>query len=281
MDRTGIRTFRTVAADGTEVHAEYVRGASSSTAVLIHGFGENSSAWLDTSAAMSDLCSTLRIDLRGHGDSAASPGGSYHLELYVADVRAVLDHLELERVILIGHSMGAWIAAHIAARWPERARALALVDIGPETDTRTQASIFDGLEQRMRRYATVGEYTNWLLENRQLLTPEAAGVLAQASLRQVDGAYELKIDPALAQRRDLGLRSGFAELEGLLRRVSCPSVVIRGAASAFLTAPVARSIAALLPKCEALTVPRAGHSVMTDNPTAFSRALRAFVTSTL
>jgi pimeloyl-ACP methyl ester carboxylesterase len=83
--------------------------------------------------------SVLAPDLRGRGDSAALPG-PYGIAAHVADLISVLDHLDVERVVLVGHSMGAYVAARIAAEHPARAAGLVLVDGGTPSDLTEEAA---------------------------------------------------------------------------------------------------------------------------------------------
>jgi len=72
---------------------------------------------------------SLVPDLRGRGASAGLPG-PYGLDTHVADLVAVLDHWGVERAVLAGHSLGAWVAARAAAAHPERSAGVVLVDGG-------------------------------------------------------------------------------------------------------------------------------------------------------
>src|SRR3712207_6672481 len=67
------------------------------------------------------------VDLRGRGDSD-KPESGYGLEAHAADVLRVLDHLGLRDAVLTGHSMGAFVALKTALAYPERVRALVLLD---------------------------------------------------------------------------------------------------------------------------------------------------------
>jgi pimeloyl-ACP methyl ester carboxylesterase len=77
--------------------------------------------------------SMLAPDLRGRGESAALPG-LYGFAQHVADLLAVLDHVRVQRVVLAGHSMGAYVAARLAAEHSERVVGLVMVDGGVSFD---------------------------------------------------------------------------------------------------------------------------------------------------
>jgi lipase len=74
--------------------------------------------------------SVLAPDLRGRGGSRQLPG-PYGLDAHVADLAALLDEVGTETVTVVGHSMGAAIATHLAIRHPERVSRLVLIDGGP------------------------------------------------------------------------------------------------------------------------------------------------------
>ena len=77
--------------------------------------------------------SLIAPDLRGRGASNELHG-PYGMAAHAADLVAVLDHLEVSRAVVVGHSMGAWIAATLAARYPDRVSSVILVDGGlPQT----------------------------------------------------------------------------------------------------------------------------------------------------
>jgi 3-oxoadipate enol-lactonase len=96
--------------------------------VLLHGLGEGSADWDGVAPAFARHCRVYAPDLRGHGRSDWP--GAYSVELMRADVLGFLDALGLDRVDLIGHSMGGLVACLLAQQRPLRVRALILEDIG-------------------------------------------------------------------------------------------------------------------------------------------------------
>lgn len=104
-------------------------GEQSAAGLAIHGITSNSRSWVAVARALGDQASLVAVDLRGRGRSNELPG-PYSLDTHVEDMLAVLDHLELERALLVGHSLGAYIASRFAVRHPDRVRAVVLVDGG-------------------------------------------------------------------------------------------------------------------------------------------------------
>jgi lipase len=110
--------------------------------LAIHGITGNGMVWRSVArdVTRSTQISVLAPDLRGRGESGALPG-PYGIGAHVADMLAVLDHVGVERAVLVGHSMGAYVAARFAAEHPERAAGLVLVDGGiPVCDLTEQAA---------------------------------------------------------------------------------------------------------------------------------------------
>ncbi|MDX1757209.1 MAG: alpha/beta fold hydrolase [Marinobacter sp.] len=90
------------------------------TLVMLHGFGGNKDNWVRMAGRLSDEFNIYAIDLPGHGDSSKELSLGYRLQDQVRHLEAILDHLELERVHLMGNSMGGAITALYAAQYPER-----------------------------------------------------------------------------------------------------------------------------------------------------------------
>ncbi|HVR10475.1 MAG TPA: alpha/beta hydrolase [Thermoanaerobaculia bacterium] len=99
--------------------------------LAMHGIASNLMAWraVARETARGGQVAILAPDLRGRGESSGLPA-PYGLGAHVADMLAVMDHLGVRRAVLAGHSMGAYLAARIAAEHPERVASLVLVDGG-------------------------------------------------------------------------------------------------------------------------------------------------------
>jgi lipase len=99
--------------------------------VAIHGITASHETWRAMARAIrrrTDAC-VLAPDLRGRGRSAALPPPP-SFATHTDDILALLDHLGISRALLVGHSMGAYVAAAVAAEHPERVSGVVLVDAG-------------------------------------------------------------------------------------------------------------------------------------------------------
>jgi pyruvate dehydrogenase E2 component (dihydrolipoamide acetyltransferase) len=117
--------YETIEVDGIRVR--YSRqGSGEKTVVLLHGFGGDLDNWLFNVGPLADAAEVVAVDLPGHGESAVSlPGTS--VEALARFVAAFLDGLGIDRAHLVGHSLGAAVAAQLALDHPERVAGLGLI----------------------------------------------------------------------------------------------------------------------------------------------------------
>lgn len=96
--------------------------------LLVHGMAGEAGFWSSTIRALGPAYRLIVPELRGHGRSAQPADGNYSIGGCDADLAAVIDGLELERVVLVGHSYGASVAMAAAAQRPERVAGMLLLD---------------------------------------------------------------------------------------------------------------------------------------------------------
>src|SRR5262252_4399842 len=105
-----------------DLHEESPTPSNSLPIVFVHGMVGYTGFWNSALAACADRRRAVALDLRGHGNSGAPRHGAYDVESCANDVVAVLDALDLERVVLVGHSYGAFVKTETAARRPNAVR---------------------------------------------------------------------------------------------------------------------------------------------------------------
>ena len=242
--------------------------------IAIHGFAEGAFVWeplLDS--ANHEFC-VVAPDLRGHGDSEWDPEARYAVADYTRDIECLIDTIGGGPLILIGHSLGGRIALELAASGSFDVRGLILVDFSFIYSPELSARVADEFHANQRDYASPGQFATLLKTRRPLLSELAAQRAAVRTLRRCDdGWFRLKADPAIRLDREKTQHS-----VAMLSRVPCPALVIRGAWSAVLSAQVAAETAALLPDATVTSVERAGHAVMSDNPSGFIQAALPAIT---
>src|SRR5215213_9322475 len=136
-------------------------GEGTEPVVCLHGITAQHRAFNAAARYLGPSHSLVGVDLRGRGDSD-KPESGYGLETHASDVIRVLDYLGLDRAILVGHSMGAFVALEAALSFPDRVRALVLLDGGwprvessaremTEEEKEEAAALEEGLARAFRR----------------------------------------------------------------------------------------------------------------------------------
>src|SRR5690606_23346973 len=94
--------------------------------VFLHGFPHSRALWHNQLAALSGVARCIAPDLRGFGQSDAA--GPWTMDRYADDVLELLNALQIQRAIIVGLSMGGYIAMACWRRFPDRVRALVFMD---------------------------------------------------------------------------------------------------------------------------------------------------------
>jgi pimeloyl-ACP methyl ester carboxylesterase len=278
------RSIQLPGADGLILHA--LEWSQEGTLLLfLHGFGNSSRVWDDCAPSLAPHYRVIALDQRGHGDSDRDPEQRYEPASMARDVEAVLAALGAQRVVLVGHSMGGRVSMEFAGTHPEMLAGLVLVDIGPESDPRGIVRISLEVQEQDWSFESVAEYRRVLTRQYPETAPEVLSRMAEHWTRQrPDGRFELKLDPSFNSRRSAAPPAERAAAEKLdaqrvwdiLRKLPCPALVVRGAASDILSPEIADRMVEAIPNATLAVVPRAAHSVMLDNPEGFRRELCRF-----
>ena len=246
--------------------------------VLLHGGAQTAHSWDDFAPVVRADYHVYALDQRGHGDSDWAADGDYTRHTQAEDVAAFVAERGIAPHLLAGLSMGGINAITYTARYPERVRALIIVDVGPEIEHKGQENIqgfvgidaldsFEAFVERAHRFNPRRSLDNL----RQRLSH---------NLKQLpSGQWTWKFDQT---RRGSGsLRSSLKpeELWQDVGTIRCPTLIVRGGESDILSPAAATRLQAAIPDSRLAVVPGAGHSVMGDNPDGFAAAVQAFLQS--
>lgn len=238
--------------------------------LLLHGFTGSAAEWYDLLPTLAHGRRVIMPDLIGHGASEAPDDPArYTMERCVADLLAVLDHLELAQVDLLGYSMGGRVALHLAAAAPERINRLILESASPgiadSAERAARAVADDALADRI-----VAEGLEWFVDHwasiplfaSQSALPEAVRV-AQRERRLAQRARGL----ANALR---GMGAGRQEsLWDVLDQIALPTLLISGELD-HKYVDIGAAMAARMSQVQHVVVPAAGHTVHLEQPQAFN-----------
>jgi pimeloyl-ACP methyl ester carboxylesterase len=110
----------------TGIELEFAERGRGEALLLLHGYADSWYSWDGVLQALPETLRAVAPSQRGHGDSQ-KPAAGYELERFAEDAVALLDHLGIRRAVVCGHSMGSFIAQHLALAHPERVAGLVLV----------------------------------------------------------------------------------------------------------------------------------------------------------
>lgn len=113
-------------------------GQGPRTFLCLHGLVDSARIWKRLAPGLAERGETVLLDQRGHGRSGAPPG-PFEREELADDVTAVLDALELERAVLVGHSLGGIVSLTTALRHPDRVSGLILLGTASQCSEKAAA----------------------------------------------------------------------------------------------------------------------------------------------
>src|SRR3954468_5922902 len=245
--------------DGVNIYYE-VHG-SGPPLLLTHGYSSPSVMWQGQIEALSKHHKLVLWDMRGHGQSDyPDDPAAYSEALTVADMSALLDEIGAESAIAGGLSLGGYMSLAFYRAYPERVRALLIIDTGPGFKK-------DGARDawNKRAHETGDRFEREGLAVLQSLSRERSTV----SHRDASGLARAARG-MLAQRNSRVIES--------LPGITVPTLVVVGADDApFLAA--SDYMAAKIPGAKKVVIPAAGHAVNIDQPQAFLDALLPFLDS--
>jgi len=176
--------------------------------IFVHGFGHNRSVWQKVAGELPDGLRPISVDLRGHGESPWSPGGAYDLVDYASDLPLLLDALDLERAVVVGHSLGGNVSTLFAAAESSRVEALVLVDTGPALEIGGLSHVVEEVGNATRTYRSIADFEAQLRGIHPSGDLEVVSELARTGLVQrVDGLFEVGIDPGVLAKSDSRTRA--------------------------------------------------------------------------
>lgn len=244
--------------------------------ILLHGGALTAHTWDVVAMGLQSEFRCIAPDLRGHGDSEWAPDGDYSPDAFRQDLEALLAHLEIQRSVLIGNSLGGATALRYTAHRPasEQPDALVLVDIGPEMreEGRNRLRAFTG---GPRELDSVDEFVERAMTFNPQRRPESLRRSLLNNLRQLpSGKWTWKYDPnRFGTRPMLSTADRWADV----RRVSCPTLVVRGGRSDMFLDEDAEKLASSLSDGRWIRIDGASHTVQSDRPVALVAALREFL----
>ncbi len=228
--------------------------------VFLHGFPFDHSIWHPLVPHLEKRARLILPDLRGHGQSPA-PEGVYTMRAMAEDVVRLLDRLEVDKAVIVGHSMGGYVSLAFAHAYPGRLAGLGLVatQAGADSPERRQARLKAARLVPRRGVKPVVDGMIAKVTSRPELLPQLTELMMRANPIGVVGALR-----GMAERPDM---------IGLLADITAPAVVLAGARDQLVTMEAMKMMAQMLPKGWLVEIEDGGHMPMMESPEAVAEAL--------
>ena len=245
-------------------------GVGEKCVVLLHGYLESMYVWDDFTSLLTPSVRVITVDIPGHGISEVK--GEVHTMEMVADVlHEMLNSLGIEKVTMVGHSMGGYVSLAFCARYPEQLEGLVLLSSSPNPDTdlkkenrrREIALVRAGKKDALARVAPEAGFAE---HNRRRLKSYIDDLVECVHITEDDGIVAL-----------LGGMIERVDQNEMLRKCGVPQLFILGKHDAYIPVEVAEAIIANNPQAEVAWLENSGHMGFIEEPEACAEALLKFV----
>lgn len=263
--------------DGLRLYAKsYGPNDAPLTVLCMHGLTRNHKDFEPMISALDSPCRYISVDVRGRGKSERDPNPDNYSPLkYAEDMVALLDELKLQKVVLVGTSMGGVISMFLMKMIPDRILGVVINDVGPVVE---QAGL-----KRISTYASQPKpVRDWASAARAVAASQACafpGNLEDDWLAFARRTYVEQEDGGIIPDYDAAIMNSFsAKRPGLLVRLAVwklfsemkrrPLLILRGEISDVLGRATAKRMVARHKNATLVAIPNVGHAPLLDEPRA-------------
>lgn len=252
--------------------------------VLAHGGGQTRHSWGGTAAVLAAHGHrVVSIDLRGHGDSDWASDGDYHMAAYRDDALAVVGWVGTP-VAWVGASLGGMTGLHAVDREPERFSALVLVDITPRPAAAGVSRILEFMaKDAAHGFGSLDDAADAIAayQPHRPRPSDLSGLEKNLRLGD-DGRWRWHWDPAFINIRTGGSSEHARdrhhdELEEIARRLTLPTLLVRGKLSDLVTEAEVEDFLEMVPHARYVDVAGAAHMIAGDRNDVFTDAVVDFL----
>jgi pimeloyl-ACP methyl ester carboxylesterase len=197
--------------------------------LCIHGITANCRCWDTLAQTLAPDNHVMAMDLRGRGQSD-KPSRGYALDFHLRDINCLLDDLDCDRAVIMGHSLGAFIGLAFAAEYPGRVNRLILVDGGGDLSPEQMEKVFAGIKPALDRLEMVFPSSEAYLEKMRAapyIQPWSAVTEAyyRYEIETVEGGVRTNIAPAHIQEEAANIRK--VDCAPYYPRLECDVLILR------------------------------------------------------
>jgi pimeloyl-ACP methyl ester carboxylesterase len=254
--------------------------------LLLHGLGCDHTTWTPVIRELAKKYTVIAPDLLGHGQSA-KPRADYSVGGYANGMRDLLTVLNIDKVTVVGHSLGGGVAMQFAYQFPERTERMILVapgGLGPEVTPMIRAVSLPGFHPVMGVLTLPGVRQAGKIGLRAL---SRTGLSLTHDLDEVADIYESFKDPR-TRRAIAHVVRAVVDVRGQIVTMvdrayltqAMPMLVIWGTEDKVIPVKHASTVAAIAPGAQVEVLGNSGHFPHKDHPERFVKVLNDFVRST-
>jgi pimeloyl-ACP methyl ester carboxylesterase len=257
----------------------YIDCGTGPTVLLVHGFPLDHDMWLAQIGVLDEHARVIAPDLRGFGQSTLDTGDperEISMERYADDLAELLDAIVpavKQPVVLVGFSMGGYVAWQFVRKYPQRVRALV------QCDTRAAADSEEARAGRLKMAEKVGEWGSGRIAEMmgpKLIAPQSFETKPDVVARVRAVVEGTSPDGIAAAQRGMAARP---DMTGFLPQIQVPTLIIVGAEDVISPPSEMQAISDKIPNAKFVVIPDAGHMTTMENPCAVNQALLDFIKS--
>jgi pimeloyl-ACP methyl ester carboxylesterase len=266
-------TLKKAKGDGIEIQVALWEGTGKQI-ICAHGITANSRSWDVVASAVSPKHRVIAMDLRGRGRSD-KPSTGYSLDHHLRDIKSLMEDLGIERAVLMGHSLGAFISLAFAARYPERTDRIVLFDGGGKLSQEQLDAVFAAIQPALDRLGKVYPSSDVYIEEMKsapYIQPWSQAIenYYRYELKQVKGGVECNIDPSHIKEEAANIRK--VEVDQFYPQVPCRVLILRATvgieseADLLLPEPVIERMMKEIPRARRVDITGANHYAIVFQP---------------
>jgi len=256
--------------NGVTIHFEEHGVPNATPIIFIHGFPFNATMWNPQLRALPKSMRAITFDVRGHGRSDVCDG-IYSIEFFVDDLVGLLDHLRIKEAIVVGLSMGGYIALRSIERHPDRICGLVLSNTRSESDPN---------EGKVKRAATIRSIQSNGVK--PFATEFLKAVFAPATFESNPSAVET-IRSTIEANSPIGICGTLLALAARtdttpsLKNIRVPTLILAGGHDTLTPPSASAAMHEKISGSEYHIVPDAAHMSNIENPDFFNEKLFSFL----
>lgn len=253
----------------------YVDRGAGTPILLLHGFPLDHTMWSAQIDALADRCRVIAPDLRGFGRSSlgsVDPELGVSMEQYADDMAELLGAIGVqEPVVLVGFSMGGYIAWQFVRKYAQRLRALV------QCDTKSAADTDEARANRLRMADNIHDWGAARVA--EIMGPKLFAAQTFESQPKVVAAVREVVEhssPAAIAAAQRGMAAR-PDMTSFLPTIRVPTLILVGAEDAISPPQEMQAVAAAIPNAEFVEIPDSGHMTTVENPRAVNAVLLRFL----